>query len=311
MLTNRLFMLSLLILLYVSTSFADRDFFGELLKMPDNEWSSFIRSLKPEQVWKMANEAYEKGWDDYAVGVLILSKAFGDNWERHRPSCDELIAIVKDPGFHPGLRGGTAAAGMELSSTWNDDDFLGFVDAVLDFFQSEDIPYRYKWKIPDYLKRAMKKRFDRILRGEKSSPERMALIDQLHARSSVLMESLAGLVKNTPKSDSSLGEIVIGASICSGFYLTETFPPSPNRDRNLRNARHIREILVSILHDSSYPCSVRRLILRDGETTKLREVLSSNTVSRLKSDECFSDANSAAVLNELEQKTKTNPSNTL
>lgn len=304
----RLFIPILASLLCASISFADRDYFDDFLKTPDKQRSSYIQSLKPEEVWIMASQAYEKGWDDYGVSVGILSKAFGENWERHRPSCDELIAIVKDPAFHPGLRGATAAGGMELSSAWDDDCFLRFVDAVLVFFQSKDIPYKWKWKIPDYLQRATQRKIDSSLHDKKPSPETTALVDQLHARSSVLMESLAALVKNTPKSDSSLGDIVIATSKYSGFYLSKTFPPSPNRDTALQNAFHNREILISVLDDSSYPPSVGKGILRNAQTMRLWEILSSNTIVRLESDQRFSDADSTAVLHNLEQKRKINPS---
>ena len=304
---KRLFIPSLLFLFCASVLFAGRDYFDDFLKMPDGQKSSFIQSLKPEEVWKIASQAYEKGWDDYGVSVGILSKAFGQNWERHRPSCEELIAIVKDPAFHNGLRGATAAGGMELSSTWNDDDFLRFVDVVLLFFQTKDIPYKWKWKIPDYLQRATQRKIESSLHDKKTSPETTALVDQLHARSSVLMESIATLVTNTPKSDSSLGDIVIAASKYSGFYLSKTFPPSSNRDAAIRNAYRNREILVSILDDSSYSSSVGRGVLRNAQAMKLWEVLSSKTVTKLESDKRFSDSDSTAVLHKLEQKIKTNP----
>ncbi len=273
-----------------------------LVTLPTEQAQRYLRSLREDAALKLASEAYEKGWDDYAIAVGIVRPSIGMSWERTPPTAAKLASIIVNTNLHPGLRGSIAAGGLAHSTNWECEQFLAYVDTVIDFFESPDVEYRWKWKIPDYLQHALTKKLDAFLSdGDVTESERQ-LIDQLYMRAERIVNDLIRMLKTrSVLSEDSMANVTIALSEFVGWSLA-AYPVSKARRSLIDAAERGRDVLISTLLDTATPRLAARCILRFGDEIDLGGHLSEKEFESLKSDRRFSDEEGRRLLDLLQRR---------
>ena len=171
---------------------AQSNYVERMLQIPDEEGRiEFIRSLDSSQVWTMANQAFEAGWDSYAVGAGIIGSYYGLNWEKNTPDYKKLLAVVTNKSMNLALRGSLAASGMELADRWSTADFLRYYDEVTSFvFQNESLDQSSQSKILEYSRRGIVTELKNIQKSDATEQEKVRDIAEVHGRVQRVVEKL-------------------------------------------------------------------------------------------------------------------------
>lgn len=163
---------------------AQSNYLERMIQIPDEKGRiEFISSLNSSQVWTMANQAFEAGWDSYAVGAGIIGSYYGLNWEKNTPNYKELLAVVTNKSMNLALRGSLAASGMELADRWSTADFLTYYDKVISFaFRNESLDTSSNCRILEYARRGIVTELKNIQNSDATEQEKVQNIAEVHRR---------------------------------------------------------------------------------------------------------------------------------
>lgn len=274
-------------------------------KLPQSALREHVLSLDESAVLKLANEAFEKGWDPYAVSEGIL----GPYCEAKKLvfTTEKKLAILKDSKMHPDFREEVASWGLRDRSM-DVDSFFKFADEVLSFFEDETVEYFHKQGIPEWLREALQRKADDIRKEPGDEGHKSQALDKLHARGIRVMSALVTCLEKNPRPSkdrvdySASSFAVASLSKYVGWYLDEAVWRTEDAEKRLAGVRKAQRALVSILENTEYDPTAARMVLRCSEESNLKQVLSAETVARIKKDGRFSSDEDQGLLDALSQR---------
>ncbi len=271
---------------------------------------SFVRSLDEKSVWAMANQAYAKGWSDYAVGAGIVELYFGDRWAETPPSESQLAAIITSTNFHCRLRANMAASGLKYARQWKAEDALRFVDVVLSILDDQAINDGAKTAIPERLMWYLKSKI-MSCPAEGAIPSDREQVHELHLRTIRVIDLLASMIAGAAGKSEGRDRPISYAVTALTDYLT-WYPSAsssvPEICTQSRRATHnARETLAQVLTNTNYIADVARVVLRRAGEIHLNAVLPHSAVETLKHDPRFSDDECQGLLEGLQRSESLDP----
>ncbi len=268
-----------------------------------DEKLAFIRSLDAGNVWLLASQAMEKGWDDYAVGAGIVDVYFGATWKISPPSAQYMLSIVTNNALHLRLRSGIAASGMKYGQSWPFTEFLQYVDAVMALLEGQDNAAVTIEKIPEHAYRHLTATIDALTASGDIPAVERGKVDELLRRVVRLMNYLTRVVKDAPTKsadpDYVLSYAAAHLSDYVGWSLRTQLPETEDARKMKKAARDGQKILVSVLTDRSYAPVVARAVLNRSERSNLAEMLSRERIVGIKTDDRFSNTEDQQALDSL------------
>ncbi|MCK4519437.1 MAG: hypothetical protein KAU12_04875 [Candidatus Omnitrophica bacterium] len=269
-------------------------------KISQGEFEEYVLSLDEKAVLALAGQAYAKGWSDYSVTLAILGPGFeAKNMTFTR---EKMLSIMKNDELHPGVRSSMAVQLLYKRRYGNLDSRsrLEDIDEVLTFMEDKEIDYYWKEDIPITL-------FEEIQRrGKSMDTDPSEVVDELHIRVIRMMEYFIAFLEDSknkyPEYPNYLALSGASSSLSryAGWYLSGELSQGDAGKKGLSLAREARGILVTILKDTEYNQDAACAVLECAEEAKLDEILSEDTIAKLKQDKCFSDHKYQQMLDRLE-----------
>jgi hypothetical protein len=264
----------------------------------------YVLSLDENAVLKLANEAFEKGWDPHAVGAGILGPYYESKGIVF--TMEKKLAILKDPQMHPEFRGYVASWGMKDRSL-DLEAFLTYVDEVLAFFEDGTIDYFWKQGIPGNLHEALGRKTVDIQKQSENDGNKLQAMDKVYARGCRMMSDLGSYLENNPipsknrKSYSASSFAAASLSRYIEWYLGGEVLRTPEAENRLDAVRKAQRTLISILENSEYDPVAAHTVLLSAKESRLEQVLSADVVAKIKKDNRFSSDEDQRLLDTLNQ----------
>lgn len=276
-------------------------------KLPQSALREHVLSLDESAVLRLANEAFEKGWDPHAVGVGILGAYYESKGVIFAP--EKKLAILKNPQMHPEFRESAAAWGLKDRSL-DLAAFLNYADEVLLFFEDQGLEYSQKQGIPDFLREALQGRASDIRKETADEGNKAQALEKLDTRGVRVISDLVTFLETNPhpskdREDYSASSFAAASlSKYVKWYLSEDGPPSEATQRRLHAVRKAQTEFVAILNNPTYDPTAARAVLRLAEESRLDEALSTEAVAKIKKDGRFSSEEDQRLLDALSQRTR-------
>ena len=202
---------------------------------------AYVRTLTTNEVWLMASQAFDKGWNSYSAGA-ILTAYFGENWERNTPGMDAVENVIRDKKFNPQLRGALAASGFEIGRKWKQEDRLKYFDFVTSLFSEGDIPPADKARIAEYSYLAFKRCLSEARSLSDTNAVKSVLLNACHARAQGMMRALSATIEANPKEQArgTMGKVL---EDYASTYEHADLPNSPQLEEAVDEAAKSRAVL--------------------------------------------------------------------
>lgn len=219
-----------------------RDYIGEMMNITNEAHRiAYVRSLTENEVWLMASQGFDKGWDSFAAGA-ILGAYFGENWERNPPSMNVVENVIRDKKFNPKLRGALAASGFEISRAWEFNDRLRYFDSVAALLRENDVPAVDKARMAEYSQFAFKRCLSETRSLSDTNVMKSVHLNACHARAQVMMKTLSSTIEGNPKEQAE-GAMAKALEDYARIYEHEDFPKSPQFQGAVDEAAKSRAVL--------------------------------------------------------------------
>jgi hypothetical protein len=239
---SRLSAVLLLVLCHSACAGNNKDHIGAMMSIPDEtQRIAYVRALATNEVWVMASQAFDKGWDSYSAGA-ILAAYFGDNWERNTPDAKEVAAVIGDRSFSPRLRGALAGSGFEISRAWKTEDKIQYFGLVTSLLGERDITATEKTRVADYSYRAFERCLSEVRSLSDTNAMKSVYLNECHTRARDMMKSLSAIVEDNPKEQVD-GTMMKLLEDYASTYEHRDFPDSPKLQGAIREADKVRSLL--------------------------------------------------------------------
>lgn len=282
-------------------------------QLPESRLPEYALSLNESEVRQLANEAFEKGWDSYAVSVLILGPYYESNGRDF--TVEKKLAILNDSKMHPAFRAHMASAGLKDRSL-DMDGFLRYVDGLLFLFEDQTVEYFYRQGIPEFIREALQRRLkavqtqpDDVLKSRTVASISSTGIRMMNDLVACLEMKVKSLERTVPKSTEK--EVYSPSSFAAAslsryiaWFLDEPLFQTGQGQQCADAARKAQRALVSILEDGGYDSTASRKVLQCAEDSKLYEVLSEEALAKIKTDSRFSNDEDQRLLDALSRRVK-------
>ena len=270
------------------TTASGEDYLQHLLELPDNtQRIAYVESLDCDAALVLASQAIEAGWDEYAVGVGILSPM----WEKKPPSYKDLRDVITNQNFHPRLRCEIGMGGFAYADRWDIETALQYVDDFLVLLEDPHIPYQEKQGMAGRLCRFTYSMAQ--LWSKDGGDNKQAAIERLVLRDKQLIDYLTRLVDsalNIPGVDERAPDAICADLVeCVGWCLEKPLHEAEASQVLVKSCREGQKALIKVLTNSEYAGSAARLVLRRSEQVRLSEVITKEDVNRIKEDNRFSN----------------------
>lgn len=305
-------MLLILSLAIVSPSLArgDMDLLDQIKtgRLPESALQEHVASLDEAAMLKLANDAFQKGWDGYAVSQAILRPYYES--KELMFTMEKKLAIIRDPKMHPNFRADVAVNwGIRgRDSSLDFDVFLMYADESLALYEDETIEHWYKQGIPDSLREALQRRAGDIKKEPGDEGGKVQALAKLDARGIRVMSDLTTYLEKNPRPSKNRAEYsassFAAASLSNyvNWYLSEGGLPNEATQKRLDAVRKAQTEFVAILNDPTYDPTAARAVLRFAKESGLHEVLSMDTISEIKKDNRFSSEDDQRLLDALQKE---------
>ena len=277
-------------------------------QLPQTALQEHVLSLNESGVVELANEAFAKGWDPYAVGQGIIRPYYESKGIVF--TTEKKLTILKDPKMHPHFRAEVAVWGIRDPSL-DIDAFLEYSDEVLTFFEDDTLDYFYKQGVPGLLREALQRKSADVRKEPGDERHKSQALDQLHARGIRLMSDLVSyLEKNPQPSKDREGYCASCFAVASlskyiAWYFSEEAPRAREAAGLLDAVRRAQRVLVWVLENAEYDSEAAHMVLRCAVESRLGQVLAKDAVTRLKKDNRFSGEEAQRQLDGLRQSIDT------
>jgi hypothetical protein len=274
-------------------------------KLPQTALREYVLSLDESGVVKLANEAFEKGWDPYAVGAGILGPYYESKGIVF--TAEKKLAILKNPQMHPEFREYTAAWGLKDRSL-DLATFLRYADEVLLFLEDEAIEYFQKQGIPDFLREALQRRAGDVRKEPGAEGDKALALEKLHACGIRVMSDLTTYLEKNPRPSKERADYSASSFAAASlskyvkWYLSEDGSPNEATQKRLDAVRKAQREFVAILNEPTYDPTAACVVLRSAEESRLDEALSAEAVAKIKKDNRFSGEEDQRLLDALHQR---------
>lgn len=291
-----------------SCAFGETNYFEAMNKLPRDERKEYILSLNETAVLSLANEAYQSGWDNYAVNAGILAKYYGS--KQREFTATRKLAILKDRKMHPAFRANIASQGLRVNSFSDLNEFLNYVDEVFRFFEDPTVRYFWKQGIPEWVQEALHRKAEYIQKQSKDNGYKAEALDKIHTRGIRMMSDLMSYLEKNPRpskdSEGCSASSLVAASLSKyvAWYLNKESSRAREAEKYLDAVRKARRALIRVLEDGEYASSVAGVVLHFAEDSKLDQVLTQDSVMRFRKDKRFAGDECRQLLDRLEERIK-------
>ncbi|MDY0281669.1 MAG: hypothetical protein RBR35_14045 [Salinivirgaceae bacterium] len=234
--------LSIILFLIMCSCVEAKDYIDTMMKIPDEtQRIVYVCSLTTNEVWLMASQAFDKGWDSVGAGA-ILAAHFGENWERNTPSMNTIKTILQNRKFNSKLRGALAASGFEISRLWTMEDRLKYFDLIVPLFNEDDIPDIEKIRMAEYSFLAFKRCLSEVQVLSEKNVTKTRLLNACHTCAREMIKTLATVVEKCPKEKAS-DVVVKTLENYAKEYKRGDFPSSPELQKTVEEAAKTDSLL--------------------------------------------------------------------
>ena len=208
-----------------------KDYIGSVMQIPDEtQRMAYVRNLATNEVWLLASQAFDKGWDSYGVGA-ILTIYFGDI----TLSRQMIDAVIRNKSLNPKLRGSLATAGFETGRTWKIEDSLQYFDSAQPLLNDGEITEEDKIRIAEYSYRAFSRCLSEVRALSDTNATKSVLLNACHTRAQGMMKAISATVEGNPK-ELSQGTMAKALEDYANAYEHTDFPNSPQLQEAVREA---------------------------------------------------------------------------
>ena len=274
-------------------------------KLPQSALREHVLLLDESGVLNLANDAFAKGWDDYAVGAGILGPYYESKGTAF--TTEKKLAIVNDPTMYHGFRLYVASWGLKDRSLAFD-VFLKYIDGLVFVFEDETIHYFYREGIPRGVFGRLRRKAADIRKQPGEGGEKTQALDKLYVRGIRMMSDLVSYLETNPKPDKNREGYTGGPSAVASlskyvaWYVSEEIARAPGTAQRLDAVRKARQAFVRVLENGEYDPASGRAVLRTAEESRLEDVLSVEAVAKIKKDNRFLLEEDQRLLDALNQR---------